>query len=238
MTAPRQSPALPVWITVPGILFQGGGVFLLPFFLGMVAALFFEVGQVVETLPALLAFTLAILFPVCLAQVLGVLLKSAREFRFWRERGELGPRRVLHVVYTHLRVVTPAGWMVLVTGLFFTLAALGFKWVSLGVLAAVALFLFYMVVGWTIFLSTFMVYTFESGMGRSRTGIQRQVIPAVCMSGELVEEVFTFRRVPIPWGYVLLVEERLAHRLKTESRYVVGGLGKSGEIETRGRLPL
>lgn len=232
----RHAPPLPPWITLPGIAFQSVGVFLLPFFVGMVAALFFEISQVVETFPALMAFMTVILLPVSLAQVLGVLLKSRKEFRFWREHNALTIVRVLHVLYTHLRVVTTRGWMVLGTGLFFTLISLAVKWASLGVMAALSLFLFYTVVGWTVFLSTFLVHTFESGLGRAQSGIQRQVIPAVCVAGEPVEEVFSFRKVPVPWGYVMLVEEQLPYRLMTESRYSVGGLMKSGEIEVRGRL--
>jgi len=232
----RHAPPLPPWVTLPGIAFQSVGVFVLPFFVGMEAALFFEVSQVMETLPALMMFVVVILLPVSLAQTLGVLLKSRTELKFWRDHGGLGITRVLHVLYSHLRVVTTRGWMVLGSGLFFTVVSLAVKWASLGIMAALSLFLFYMVVGWTVFLSTFMVHTFESGIGRSRSGIQRQIIPAVCVAGETVEEVFSFRRVPVPWGYVMLVEERLPHRLLTESRYAVGGLARSTEVETRGRL--
>ncbi|MBT3218087.1 MAG: DUF58 domain-containing protein [Proteobacteria bacterium] len=232
----RHRPPLPFWLTIPGILLQGGGIFFLPFLVGLCAAMLFEVSEVVETLPALLGFTVVVLFPVSLAQLLGLALKSRREIKYWYNRGELGITRLLDVLYTHIRVVTLRGWTILLAGLVFTVMALGLKWASFGLMAVLGLFMFYIMVGWTVFISTFLVRTFEVGMGRSRSGIQRQMIPAVCKTGQLVEEVFTFRRVPVPWGYFLLVEDPLSPRLKTESRYSLGATSSAGETVSRGRL--
>jgi uncharacterized protein (DUF58 family) len=41
-------------------------------------------------------------------------------------------------------------------------------------------------------------------------------------AGESVEELFHFERVPVPWGFVVQVHQRLPARLATESRHVVG----------------
>ena len=117
-----------------------------------------------------------------------------------------------------------------------TVFALAAQWASLGTIAVLSLLLFYVMVGWTLFVSTFLVRTFEGGTSRDGAGITRQMRPAVALSGEPVEEVVRFRRVPVPVGYVLLVEDPNPVRLATESRYVVGASARHGEVEARGTL--
>ncbi|MBN2797853.1 MAG: DUF58 domain-containing protein [Deltaproteobacteria bacterium] len=231
----RATPATPVWISIPGIFLHGFGIFLLPFAVGLTAAIFLEVSEVAETFVPLTAFFAALIFPISLAQLLGLILKVRRDVRYWRERRQLGPRRLLHILHDHLRVITLRGWTVLVVGLGFIALSLSLKWASFGLMAALALFLFYLITGWTVFVSTFLVRTFEVGLERRKTGIRRQILPAVCAQGDVAEEVFTFNRVPVPWGYLLVVEDPLPARLQTESRYVLGKGGQR-EVEARGRL--
>jgi uncharacterized protein (DUF58 family) len=211
-------------------------MFALPFMVGLAASVFLEVSEVRETLLPLLCFTGFFVAPVALAQLVGTVLKSRRDLAYWRDRGELDARRWLHVLYQHMRVVTLRGWMLLVLGLIATVASLWMKWASFGTIAVMALALFYLVTGWTVFVSTFLVRSFERGLGRATAGISRALIPAVCVQGERAEEVFTFRRVPVPLGYSLLVEDPLPWRLRTESRYVVGSAANRGEVEQRGRV--
>lgn len=236
MSRDRPAPSIPWWVSIPGLFAQGLGMFLLPFAVGLVGAMFLEVSEVRETLPMLLLFFGLFVFPVSLAQVLGVILKSRREIKYWRAQRGLSLTRLLAVLYTHLRVVTLRGWIVLFIGLVFILLSLGLKWASFGLMAAVGLFLFYAVTGWTVFASTFLVHTLESSLERGRTGIRRQHVPAVALQGEPVEEVFTFSKVPIPWGYVLLVEDSNHPRLQTESRYALGSGSRRREVEARGLI--
>lgn len=214
---------------------HGVGLFLLPFVVGLAAAVFFEVSEVAATIWPLVAFFAVFLFPVSLAQGLGLLLKVRRDLRYWRDRRELGFRRFFHILHDHLRVITLRGWTVLLIGLGFVVMALALKWASFGLMAVVALFLFYVVTGWTIFVSTFLIRGLEAGLSKNKSGIHRAIQPAVCVQGDHAEEVFTFHRVPVPWGYVLLVEDPLPPRLLTESRYVLGR-GGGLEVEARGRL--
>ena len=79
LAAPRRQPPTTLLLTVPGFLFHMCGMFLLPLIVALSAAMVFEVSEVAETLPALLAFTLVILFPITLAQLIGVVLKSREE---------------------------------------------------------------------------------------------------------------------------------------------------------------
>ncbi len=230
------APPRPLWLTLPGVLLQLAGMFLLPFIVGLAAAVFFDVAEVAETFPALMTFTACILLPVSLAQIVGVFVKSFREVRFHLGRRTLTVSRLLDILYTHLRVITGRGWSLLLLSLLLVVAALAWKWASFGLIAVIGLFLFYLVVGWTVFTSTFFVRSFESGIGRAQSGIERQIQPAVCLAGAQAEEVFRFRRTPVPWGYSLLVEEVLPARLKTESRYQVGPAARGTELERRGRL--
>lgn len=235
MAAPR-SPATPIWWSVPGCLLQGVGIFVLPFLVALPTALLFELSEVVETLPAMLAFSTVVLTPFMVLQVLGVGLKSRRELSWWARQGGLGPTRLFDVLYRHASVVTPRGWVLLLGGIAVTLFALGWQWASLGVIAVFSLLLFYAMVGWTLLVSTFLVRSFESGLGRSDTGITRQMRPAVAVTGDDVEEVVRFRNVPVPIGYVLLVEDPNPPRLRTESRYAVGLNARRSEVEARGLL--
>lgn len=235
MGLPHQRPRSPL-LTLPILVGQLVGMFVLPFFVALIGGLFLEVSEVVETLPALLVVALGLLLPVMLAQLLGLALKSRRELRWWRQRSALSLARGLDVLATHAGVVTLRGWSLLVLGCLMTLVALGLQWASFGLLAVLGLLLFYLVTGWTLFVSTFLVRTFERGLGKADATIDRRMEPAVVQTGATVEEVLCFRRVPVPAGYRLLVEDPLHPRLQTESRYMVGSSARSGETTLRGRL--
>jgi uncharacterized protein (DUF58 family) len=207
-------------LAVVGILFHGGMMFLLPLMVGFVASLFMEVSEVAETALGLALGALVVVGPAFLAMVAGVFFKVVQEARFFWDKGRLDPLMLLEVVHRHMSVVTLTGYAVLVTGIVFVLLALQFQWASLGVLAVLSLLLFYWVVGASVFLSAFMVRTFAWGMGRRRSGIRRELSPAVVQTGELVEERFHLTRVPIFPGFRLLIHDRLPGRLDTESRYI------------------
>lgn len=218
-----------------GIAWHLAGLFLLPFVIAFMAALFFEVSEVRETLPVLLALCAVMIVPAFMALVVGVGLKVARETRLLRERGRLTTEAFVATVHRHLAVVTPRGWAVFGTGVLFVVLSLGFKWASLGVVAVFSLMLFYAVLGITAFMSTFLVGAFESGM-KKRGSIRRQMSPAVILSGEAAEERFLFDRVPVPPGYYLLIEDRLPARLLTVSRYAVGAGASRQGLVVAGRL--
>jgi len=223
-------------LSLPILLFQVFGMFLLPFLVGLVGALFLEVSEVAETAPVLLVLTVAVLAPVLLVQLAGLVLKSRRELRWWRQRSALDLRRALDVLARHAGIITLRGWSLLVLGCLLTLLALGLQWASFGLLAVLGLLLFYVITGWSLFVSTFLVRTFERGLSRSDATIDRRMEPAVVHTGDEVEEVWRFRRVPVPAGYRLLVEDANHPRLRTESRYMVGQQARRGELTLRGRL--
>lgn len=212
----RTHPAL----AMIGIAFHGGMMFLLPLVVGFIASLVLETSEVTETALGLAAGAALVVGPVFVAQVFGVGAKIAQELRFLRQQRRLDEFALIDAVYRHLAIVTPQGYVVLFTGVVLVVLSLGFKWASLGLLAVLSLVLFYWVVGASVFLSAFMVRTFRWGMGRSQTGIRREMAPAVVQTGEPVEERFHLTRVPIFPGYRLLIHDQLPERLETESRYI------------------
>lgn len=218
-----------------GIAWSVCGLFLMPFVLGFVCALFFEVSEVGDTLPFLLAVSALVIVPAFLALLVGVVWKSSRELRLLRQSGRSSGAAVLATVHRHVSIVTPRGWAVLVAGGFFVVFTLGMKWADLSLVAVMALTVFYAVVAASAFLSAFIVSNFESQL-KARATVERQMSPAVVLSGEPAEERFIFRRVPVPPFYFLLVEDPLPDRLATTSRYAVGAGARREELIVGGRL--
>lgn len=215
---------------------HGFGLFLLPFAVGLAAALFVDVSEVADTAHIMMVLALVFLFPPFIAQILGIALKVQREHAWLKQRGWVDPAMLFAAVRRHVGIVTPRGWAVLITGLWFVGLALAFKWASLGLVAVISLLLFYLVLGASSFVSTFLVRTFASGMGRGVSGIRRELSPAVVTSGEPAEERFHFNRVPVPTGFVLLVEDPNPPELSTESRYAIGAGARRTSVTVSGRF--
>ncbi len=223
-------------ISAGGIALSGCGLFVMPFVVGLAAALFFEVSEVTDTAAVLTILALVFIAPALSLQLIGVVLKVGRERRFLQEDGRLSAAALLASIHRHMRIVTPRGWAALITGLWFVLLSLAAKWASLGILAVLTLLLFYSVLGLTSFLSTFQVRTFQAGLGRGTSGIRRELSPAVVLSGEPAEERMTLTKVPIPAGFTLLIEDANPPELGTESRYAVGSGARRRVVTLSGRF--
>jgi uncharacterized protein (DUF58 family) len=223
-------------LSLAGISANGCGLFVMPFAVGLAAALFVDVSEVADTGLVLTILALIFIAPALLMQLLGVVLKVGRERRYLHEAGERSGAALLASIHRHMRIVTPRGWIALLIGLFFVAVALSAKWASFGVLAVLTLLLFYSVLGLTSFLSTFQVQTFQSGLGRGNSGIRREMSPAVVLSGEVAEERIHLTRVPVPSGFMLLVEDENPPELGTESRYSVGAGARRKVVTLSGRF--
>lgn len=219
-----------------GIAGHGCGLFMLPFLVGAAAASFLEVSEVADTSRALSWLSILFIAPPLVLQLVGIVLKVGRERAFLRARGETSTRALLASVHRHISIVTPRGWAVLITGLWFVFLALAFKWASLGLLAVLSLLLFYVVLGGSSFVSTFLVQTFASGLGRGVSGVRRELSPAVVTAGEPAEERFTLSKVPVPTGFLLLIEDPNPPPLGTESRYAVGAGARRKTVTLSGRF--
>lgn len=219
-----------------GIAANGCGLFLMPFVVGLAAAMFFEVSEVADTGAVLSTLLLIFIAPPLLLQLLGVVLKVSRERRYLVDAGERSVSALLASIHRHMRIITLKGWLALFIGLLFVVAALAAKWASFGILSVLTLLLFYSVLGLTSFLSTFQVQTFRSGLGRGSSGIRREMSPAVVLSGEPAEERFHLTRVPVPAGFLLLIEDENTPELGTTSRYSVGAGARRKVVTLSGRF--
>ncbi|MCB9779105.1 MAG: DUF58 domain-containing protein [Alphaproteobacteria bacterium] len=219
-----------------GISAQGCGILFLPFVVGLACSAFFDVSEVADTAGALTFVALVFILPPMALQVLGVIIKVGRERRMLREAGQLGASSTLASIHRHMRIVTPRGWGALFTGAFFVFLSLSAKWASLGLLAVLSLLLFYMVLGVSSFVSTFLVRSFQHGLGRSGGAITRELSPAVVVAGQPAEERFHLTKVPVPPGFLLLVEDRNVPQVQTESRYAVGAGARRTHVTVSGRF--
>jgi len=206
---------------VAGIAFHGSMLFLMPFLVGGVASMFLEVSQVSDTVAQLGTIAMAIIAPIFIAQTVGVLLRTWRESKFLKKQGILNARTLLDSAYRNTKILTGRGYLVLFTGVIFVLASLGFKFASLGVVSVATLVLFYVVSGASVFMSSFLVRSFDSHAGQKQTGIRREYQPAVARTGDSVTEHFHLTRVPVIPGFFLAIQDELPPRLRTEVRHVV-----------------
>ncbi len=212
------------------------GLFLLPFAVGLAAGSLVDVSEVLDTAHVMTVLAVVFILPPFLAQLAGILLKVRREYVFLSARGLVDPATLLASVRRHVAIVTPRGWAVLLTGLWFVVLSLTFQWASLGLVAVISLLLFYVVLGASSFVSTFLVRTFAAGLGRGVAGVRRELSPAVVTSGEPAEERFHLTAVPVPAGFVLLIEDANPPELATESRYAVGPGARRGSVTVSGRF--
>ena len=226
----------PVWVFA-GIWMHGCGLFFLPMIIGVCAVGIMGATEVAETGDVFALLSLIFIGPPMLLQLIGIVLRVARERRLAREAGtQEAALGALGTLYRHVAIITPRGWSALGTGMVFILLSVAFKWASLGMLAVVCLLLFYGVLGFASFVSTFQVKSFASGMGRSRSEVSRSLQPAVISAGDPVEERFVLRRVPVPTGFNLLIEDRNPAVLQTESRYAIGSGARSREVTISGGM--
>lgn len=217
--------------TVPGCLLHGCGVFLLPVLVTLPMAQILDIGEVADTGTLLGAFTALVVLPVSLALTFGVLLKSASDIEALRRLGALSPAAVLDVLYRHVAVLTPRGWLLFVSGTVLVAIALSAGFAEFGVLAVLLLLTVWFSLGATALSSTLLVRWF-----RARGAIERSFEPAVVVAGDDVRDVVTFRDVPVPWGYALLFEDDLPPRMATRTRWALATTARAGEVRCDGSL--
>jgi uncharacterized protein (DUF58 family) len=216
-----------------GIWMHGCGLFFLPVIIGICAVGIMGATEVAQTGDVFALLALVFIGPPMVLQLLGIILRVSRERRLAREAG-IKAGGTLGALYRHVAIVTPRGWSALGTGMIFILLSVAFKWASLGMLAVLCLLLFYGILGFASFVSTFQVKAFASGMGRSQSEVTRSLQPAVVTAGEPALERFVLRQVPVPAGFNLLIEDRNPPVLRTESRYAVGSGARSREVTISG----
>ena len=202
------------------VLFHTTLLAALPFIVGGLAGFFAEVSQVSETLPRLIERASVVLLPLQVAQGVCVFVKVRRELSL--ADAAPGARAVLESVLRHTRVMTDKGLGLFFGALVAVVLSLTLRFAELGIIAVLGLGTLYAVVTSGVLLSTVVAQRFEERLAVRGGVIGREFVPVVVESGESVEERFHFERVPVPWGFVVQVFQRLPARLATESRHVVG----------------
>jgi uncharacterized protein (DUF58 family) len=209
-----------VALVVARVLFHTTLLATLPFIVGGLAGFFADVSQVSETLPRLIERASVVLLPLQLVQAVCVFVKVRREFSLTDTTPSA--RTVLESILRHTQVMTDKGLGLFFGALIAVVLSLALKFAELGIIAVLGLSTLYVVVTSGVILSTVVAQRFEERLAARGGVIGREFVPVVVQSGESVEELFHFERVPVPWGFVVQVFQRLPARLASESRHVVG----------------
>lgn len=226
-SAAQKLEGLPWLWTLFKVLTHTTTLLLLPFVVGAITAFFADVYEVTETLGELVRMCAFLLVPITLVQISGIAAKTRREVTLGREAG--APVGWVEASYRHARVLTGKGYFLMLVALGALVLALAVKWAQFGVMAVLGFTLVYVASTVGIVISAFWVQGFD-GRTQARGGrIAREMSPAVVSRGEEVEERFHLERVPVPFGFHLIIEEKLAPRLETESRHVA-----SSKVSSKG----
>ena len=190
---------------------------VLPFAVGLLASLVVDMAEVGETLAELVAFCCLLFVPLVAVQLAALASKVRRERRATRQSCNDG---FWSIAARHARVLTANGVCLLALSVLVLLLALWIRWAQFGVMAVFGLTLVYLIS--TIGMATSAFYVGESTDaifgGR---GIKRHCQPAAVTVGERAKDCFVLERVPIPFGFRLLLEGKLPAVLATTSRHVV-----------------
>jgi uncharacterized protein (DUF58 family)/TM2 domain-containing membrane protein YozV len=198
-----------------------GLLFLLPYLVVSASLTLFETSEVKDTLPAFLILSLALLAPLFLIQLLGVVRKARAQIALLRAAGALTPRTRLDAIARSAAILTPRGGLVLLTGLGFLVLSLAYKWAEFGVLAVLALSSFYLVTSASALLTSFLVKRFSANLLERGAVVHRAFSPSIARAGDVVRDALDLRGVPVPPGFFLTLSGTLSPRLATEVRHVV-----------------
>ena len=201
--------------------FHGILLFVLPWGVGALSSVVFDMREVEETGGDLAKYFAFFTVPLLFAQLVAISTKVARERRALREDGKQGFSAWVEAVDRHVRVLTGRGLSLALTSLVAVLLALSAKWAQLGVLAVAGLGLNYLFATAATLVSAFSVRAFDDRVRRGRGSIDRELEPSVVDAGEAVEERFLLARVPVPPAFRLHIEESLPKRLGGETRFAL-----------------
>ena len=214
------------------------GVFFLPLSIIFLSAIIFGASEVSSSFSVFLLISLVFILPSFLSILISTTIKVRREIL---HQSKLPPNlreksRVYFyasAIHRHAGILTVRGWTTLIGGIIFVLVSMEVRWASFGTTATFLLLLLYMILGFSSFVSAFMVRSLRSSSWNA-SGIHREVVPAVVVSGEIAEERFVLRRIPVPMGFILLIEDDNPALLETKSRYAAAAAAVDGIVTLRG----
>lgn len=231
-SAAQRLSGLPWLWTAGKVLTHTSILLLLPFVVGAITAFFADVAEVTETLGELVRFCAFLLVPITLVQLSGIAAKTRREVMLSREAG--APVGWVEASYRHARVLTGKGYFLMAVALGALVCALAVKWAQFGVMAVLGFTLVYVASTVGIVISAFWVRGFEDRTHARGGRIAREMSPAVVSRGDEVEERFHLERVPVPFGFHMVIDDKLHPRLETESRHVASSKVSSKAVTLSG----
>ena len=196
-------------------------LFLLPFVVVAGGLTLFETSQVKETIGMFALLASACLAPLLLIQVLGTWRKARNQISLLKKANADTPRTRWDAWARSASILTPRGFLLLLTGLIFLVLSLAYKWADLGVIAVLALAAFYLMTALSSFLTSFVVGKFSNNLIERGAAVYRSYSPGVVRAGDIVRDTLDIKGVPVPPGFFLTLQGRLPPRLDTEVRHVV-----------------
>ena len=214
------------------------GVFFLPLSIIFLSAIIFGASEVSSSFSVFLLISLIFILPSFLSILISTTIKVRREAL---HQAKLPPNLrepstlyfYASAIHRHAKILTVRGWATLIGGIIFVLVSMEVRWASFGTTATFLLLLLYMILGFSSFVSAFMVRSLRTS-SINASGVHREVVPAVVVSGEIAEERFVLRRVPVPMGFILLIEDDNPDPLETKSRYAAAAAAVDGIVTLRG----
>lgn len=213
-------------------------LFALPWVLGALVGVAFDIGEVTETSGRFATLFSLVALPLLVLQVVAIAMKVGRELRAARaDKRSRGAVTFVEALDKHARVLTGRGVGMAGVALVMVGLALAAKWGQFGVIAVAGLGLMYIASTAATIASAFSVRAFDARVIRGRGSIEREMSPTVIEAGEPVEERFLLARVPVPPGFRLHIEESLPARLGGDTRFAVDRSVSRAQVTVAAPLP-
>jgi uncharacterized protein (DUF58 family) len=217
--------------------FHGTLLFVLPWGVGAIVGMVFDVREVEETANQFASYAALILLPILLLQLAAITVKVAREIRSAKADGRRGGSVVVDALDRHVKVLTTRGIAMAGASLLMVFVALERKFGQFAALAVAGLGLMYIASTAATIVSAFWVRAFDDRVRRTRGAIDREISPTVIDAGDAATERFHLARVPVPPGFRMHLEERLPERLGGDTRFAVDRTVSGSEVTVSAPLP-
>lgn len=212
-------------------------LFVLPWILGALAGLLFDIDEVSGTKERFASLYALVVVPLMALQLWAIVTKVGRELRAERARGRRGMAVMSAAVERHARVLTHRGFGMAIAAFAMLVLALAAKWGQFGVLAIAGLGLMYLASAYATTISAFAVRDFDERVQRRRGGLQRLVSPPLLEAGDPATERFVLERVPIPFFFRMHVDEDLPSRLGGDTRFALDRSVSRASVTISAPLP-
>jgi uncharacterized protein (DUF58 family) len=217
--------------------FHGTLLFVLPWGVGALVGMTFDVREVEETADQFASYAAIILLPILLLQLAAITVKVARELRSAKQDGRRGGSVVIDALDRHVKVLTARGLGMAAASLLMVWVALERKFGQFGTLAVAGLGIMYIASTGATIVSAFWVRAFDDRVKRRRGAIDREISPTVIDAGDPATERFNLARIPVPPGFRMHLEERLPDRLGGDTRFAVDRSVSGSEVTVSAPLP-